>query len=219
MDTPGRATEGGKGKGKARADSTPITSLKWTISPISEGEKCTSAPSTAPLIVRANLDHDHNPRLSVVQASGLTRVFELASVGGAWHLSDSVASFSHDSVASAFATFVLDKHGRELLASPANLQLALAHQSNFDSRDGIEGKGAFTSLWITVNSTTISAYFNIDGPRTAQYEGGDGFETAEICYRSGAPMLMVQARNRQITTFSLPDLVQIARMTFDAAIQ
>lgn len=32
-------------------------------------------------------------------------------------------------------------------------------------------------------------------------------------------MLMVQARNRQITAFSLPDLVQIARMTFDAAIQ
>ncbi|ORY72386.1 hypothetical protein BCR35DRAFT_307654 [Leucosporidium creatinivorum] len=199
VDTPGRATEGGKGKGKARSDSSAITSLKWTISPISE-------------------DHDHNPRLIVVQASGLTRVFELASVGGTWHLSDSISSFSHDSVASSFATFVLDKHGRELLASPANLQLALAHQSNFESRDGIEGKGAFTSLWITVNSTTISAYFNIDGPRTAQYEGGQGFEKAEICYRNGAPVLMVQARNRQITAFSLPDLVQVARMTFDAAI-
>lgn len=39
VDTPGRATEGGKGKGKARSDSSPITSLKWIISPINEGEQ------------------------------------------------------------------------------------------------------------------------------------------------------------------------------------
>jgi hypothetical protein len=103
-------------------------------------------------------DHDRNPRLIVVQASGLTRVFELANVGGGWHLSEKVVSFSHESVSGAFATFVLDKLGNELLANPSNLQHAVAHQASF-SHDNIDVKGALTSLWITVNSSTVSAYF------------------------------------------------------------
>ncbi|KAI5475669.1 WD40 containing SNARE-dependent exocytosis protein [Pseudohyphozyma bogoriensis] len=187
-----------KGKGKAKGDSSPITSLTWCIAAISE-------------------DHDRNPRLIVVQASGATRVYELAQVAGSWLLAEKVASFSHDNAAGAFSTFVIDKYGSEASASPAHLQQALAHQASVSEAD-LDLRGSLTSLWITVNSSTIACYFNIDGPRTALYDGGAGFQRAQIVMKSGCPVLVVAARDRSVTTFSLPDLVQISRGNIMAAL-
>ena len=163
-------------------------------------------------------DHDRNPRLIVVQASGLVRVFELSHVAGTWIFSDSVVSFSHDSVADGFGSFVLDKYGNEVLASSANLQAALAHQASFSQSDDV--KDAFNALWVTVSTRSIAAYYNIDGPRTAVFEDGQaGFEKAMLVMRSGCPVLVVSSRNRSISTFNLPDLVPITRVFFDAAVQ
>lgn len=223
VDSPARPFMGGKSKGKhkLRSDPSPITSLTWTISPTMEGESYErSAPQALadPMTLHVTLDHDHNPRLIVVQASGYVRIFELANVGGSWILADNVISFDHDSVSSTFTSFVLDKTGQELKADPANLQRALSHQNSL-SRDNHEAKGSLTSLWVTVTPNLVSTYFNIDGPRTAQYEERETFESAEIVWRFGCPVLMVASKSRKIYALSLPDLVPVARMAFDAAIQ
>lgn len=175
-----------------------------------------SAPTTIDPFVCA--DRDRNPRLIVVQSSGFVRVFELSHVADTWILSDTVVSFSHDTVANSFGSFVLDKFGNELLASSGNLQAALAHQASFSHSDGV--KGAFNALWIAVSPGSIAAYYNIDGPRTAVFEDGQaGFEKAMLVTRSGCPVLVVSSRNRSISTFSLPDLVPITRVSFEAAVQ
>lgn len=133
-------------------------------------------------------------------------------------MSDTVASFDHDSVSSTFASFVVDKTGQELKADPVNLQRALSYQNSL-SRDTHEAKGSLTSLWITVTPSTISTYFNIDGPRTAQYEEREAFESAELVWRFGCPVLLVASKTRKIYALSLPDLVPVTRMAFEAAIQ
>lgn len=162
------------------------------------------------------IDHDRNPRLIVVHASGATRVFELSPIGTAWHLSESPISFSHDSVANAFKTFVLDRNGNPALANPIQLQAAQAHQNNFTRSE--DTRGAFTSIWITVSPTTVAAYFNIDGPKTASHEDNIGFEKAEVVMRTGCLVLVLVARNRSVTTLSLPELEIITKMTFEAAV-
>lgn len=145
-------------------------------------------------------------------------MFELANVGGGWIISDGVLAFDHDSVAGACETFVIDKFGQELKADPTSLQRALQHQTSY-SRESHEAKGSLTSLWITVTPSMVSVYFNIDGPKTAQYEERDGFQSAKIAWRFGCPVLLVSSKVRNIYALSLPDLSPITRMTFDAAVQ
>lgn len=162
-------------------------------------------------------DHDRTPRLVVVQESGLTRVFELSQVAGTWLLADKVVSFHHDTVAGAFSTFVIDKLGAEAAATPPNLHRALAQQTDYTQAE-LDAKGALTSVWVTVSPTAVGAYFNIDGARTAVFEGA-GFVSASLAVRFGCPVLVVVARNKNITVLSLPDLNQVSRMTFPAELQ
>ncbi|GAA5967332.1 hypothetical protein JCM11641_000514 [Rhodosporidiobolus odoratus] len=190
----------GGANGKARVDASPITALTWTISSIGK-------------------DLDRSPRLLVTQGSGLTRVFELANVGGGWHLSESFHSVQHDSTRGAFATFVLDKHGNPLLANSQQLQLALSHQQAFAAPDHIDARGALTSLWITVSRHRIACFLNIDGPKTAEYEDEHvQFEAATVVQRQGSSALLVQSKDRNLTVLSLPDLSYITRMSFEQSV-
>ncbi|KAK4705891.1 hypothetical protein P7C70_g320, partial [Phenoliferia sp. Uapishka_3] len=189
-------SESGKGKGRAR-DSSPITSLTWAICAIGE-------------------DHDRTPRLIVVQESGYTRVFELSQVAGSWLLTDKVATFHHDSMGGAFSTFVVDKLGAAAVATPGNLSSALSHQTNFSQAE-VDAKGALTSVLVSVSPTAVSVYFNVDGPRTAIFEGA-GFVSASLTVRLGCPVLVVVGRNKNVTVLSLPDLSQVTRMTSQAEI-
>ncbi|GAA5918972.1 hypothetical protein JCM1841_002666 [Sporobolomyces salmonicolor] len=199
VDSPNSPMADIKGKGKQRPDSSSITSLTWTISPIGE-------------------DHDHSPRLIVTQESGLTRVFELANLGGSWHLSEQYASFHHDSTRGAFSTFVLDKFGGQLRANAQGLQHALNRQASF-SVENLDPKGSLTSLWVTAGPRALAVFFNVDGPKLATYEDDTvGFERAIVVGQQDCSVLVVQARNRQISVFSLPDLVQIHRMSFEASV-
>ncbi|BGP30846.1 Lethal(2) giant larvae sro7 [Rhodotorula toruloides] len=189
-----------KGKNKAKFDNSPITALTWTVCAIAE-------------------DHDRSPRLIVSQASGLSRIFELANVGGSWLVSERFASVHHDSTRNAFATFVLDKRGNELVADSQNLQLALNQQATYTSPDNIDPVGALTSLWITVAPTTLACFYNIDGPKTATYEDEHGqFERAAIVRAQGCTALAVQSRNCMLHVFSLPDLQQVSRLRFEATL-
>ncbi|GAA5943126.1 hypothetical protein JCM10213_006219 [Rhodosporidiobolus nylandii] len=201
LDVPSAAAgRADKGKGKLKVDASAITALTWTISPIGE-------------------DLDRSPRLLVTQASGLTRIFELASVGGGWHLSENFASVSHDSTCNAFASFVLDKHGNPLSANAQQLQLALQHQQAFSSPEHLDARGALTSLWVTVSRHTIACFFNIDGPKVAEYEDDKSvFEKAVVVQQQGCSALLVQSTNRMLTVFSLPDLSYVARMSFEASV-
>ncbi|KAK4050912.1 Lethal(2) giant larvae sro7 [Microbotryomycetes sp. JL221] len=191
----------GKGKSKVKPDESPITSLTWTICPTNE-------------------DHDTSPRLIVVQTSGQVRIFELSNLAGSWHVGENPSVFHHDSVAGAFKTFVLDKTGQQLLAEPMALERALAQQAGYVSNSNELTKGSLSSLWITINENLVSCYFNIDGPRTAQFEGGTsaGFLNAQMTTRFGCPVLLVASKHRTITALSLPDLTEITRMSFEAAV-
>lgn len=163
-------------------------------------------------------DHDRNPRLIVIQASGLTRVFELSQIGSSWHLSTTPITFSHDSLRNTFKTFVIDKLGSPIHATPQVLQQALAHQNNISSRTE-DVKGTFSSIWITISPTTISTYFNIDGSRTSIYEDNIGFESAEMVMRLGCLVLVVASKNKSVTIFSVPELLPIFKTTFAASVQ
>ncbi|GAA6050920.1 hypothetical protein JCM3770_002538 [Rhodotorula araucariae] len=187
-------------KGKTKVDASAITAMTWSICAIGE-------------------DHDRSPRLIVTQDSGLTRIFELANIGGTWHLSENYASVQHESTRGALATFVLDKAGNELLANAQNLQLALTHQAAFGAPETFDPTGAITSLWVTVNRTTLACYFNLDGPRTAVYEDEHAeYEKAVIVHMQGCAALVVQSRNCTLSMFSLPDLVHVARAKFDTTL-
>ncbi|KAL8291471.1 hypothetical protein RQP46_002449 [Phenoliferia psychrophenolica] len=180
-------------KGKVKGDSSNISSLTWAICAIGE-------------------DHDRSPRLLAVQDSGLVRAFELSQVAGTWLLSSKVLSFTHENAAGAFATFVLSHLGALASASPANLAHALAQQS----RVGDEAtKGQLANIWVAVTDKVVSVYFNIDGPRTASFEGA-GFVEANVVVRNGCPVLVVVGRNKNITILSLPDLNQVQRFTIPA---
>lgn len=205
----------GNKKGKQKEDPSAITSLVFTVSAIGDGEAPPSSISDNADDIRA--DRDRTPRLIVVQASGTTRVFEFSHVVGDWIVSATPTSFSHDNVAGAFVTFVIDKAGIETNANARNLEAALAHQASFTTID--DGKGALNSIWITVTSTTVAAYANIDGHRTAMYEDRDGFEAAQIIMRFGCPVLAVASRNRSVTILSLPELLMVTKLRFDAAVQ
>ncbi|GEM06712.1 WD40 containing SNARE-dependent exocytosis protein [Rhodotorula toruloides] len=196
----GRSAASEKGKSKAKLDSSPITALTWTVCAIGE-------------------DHDRSPRLVVSQASGLNRIFELANVGGSWLISERFASVHHDSTRNAFATFVIDKRGNELVADSQNIQLALNQQATYASPDNIDPVGALTSLWITVAPTTLACFYNVDGPKTATYEDEHGhFERAAIVRAQGCTALAVQSRNCMLHVFSLPDLQQVSRLRFEATL-
>lgn len=193
------AVDSSKGKGKhgMRADNSPITSHCWTISPCGD-------------------DHDRTPRLIVTQASGAVRVFELGMVAGDWILSEKVAAFSHDSVKGAFGSFVFDAHGNEALAAPMQLQQALNQHSHFSPDDA---RGALTGLWVTASPTNLACYANISSAKVAGYEDRQaGFMHAQVVYRLGSPVLLVSNVHRNVTAFSLPDLKNITRLTFPAAI-
>ncbi|GAA5828420.1 hypothetical protein JCM11251_006237 [Rhodosporidiobolus azoricus] len=186
-------------KGKGKVDGSCISALTWTISPIGD-------------------DLDRSPRLLVTHDSGLTRAFELSNVGGSWHLSDAFASIHHDSTRGAFASFVLDKYGNPLRAGSQELELALARQNSFASQD-VDARGALTSLWVTVNRHTIACFFNIDGLKTAQYEDDQIiFEKAVVVQQQGCSALVVQSTNRMLSVFSLPELRQVARLSFEASV-
>lgn len=154
----------------------------------------------------------------VVQASGLTRVFELSQIGSSWHLSTTPITFSHDSLRNTFKTFVIDRVGSLVQATPQILQQALAHQNNF-SRTEFDAKGSFNSIWITISPSTISTYFNIDGARTNIYEDNIGFESAEMIMRQGCLVLVVASKNKSITIFSVPELSPIYKTSFAASVQ
>ncbi|GAA5852720.1 hypothetical protein JCM8547_002602 [Rhodosporidiobolus lusitaniae] len=200
VDVPGAANDKADKKGKGKVDSTPITAMTWTISPIGE-------------------DHDRSPRLLVTQASGLTRIFELANVGGGWHLSDKFVSVQHDSTRSAFSSFVLDKYGNPLLANSQQLQLAMTHQQAFSSPEHIDARGALNSLWVTVSPHHLACFFNIDGAKTAEYEDDrTTCKKAVVVQQQGSSVLVVQSTNRMLSIFSLPDLLQISRLSFEASV-
>lgn len=165
-------------------------------------------------------DHDRSPRLIVTQESGHTRVFELSNIGGSWYLSENFVSVQHDSTRGAFATFVLDKGGNELVADAQNLQVALTHQAALGTVESYDPAGAITTLWVTVNRTTLACYANLDGPRTALYEDEYAqFEKAVVVHAQGCAALVVQSRNCTLSMFSLPDLSYIARAKFDTTLQ
>ncbi|GAA6059605.1 hypothetical protein JCM10212_005104 [Sporobolomyces blumeae] len=194
------ASEHSKGKGKQKVDDSSISSLTWTISPIGE-------------------DGDHSPRLIVTQDSGNTRIYELANLGGPWHLNETFVSVQHDSTRGAFSTFVLDKYGAELVADGTALQRALDHQSSFSSQATVEARGALTALWVTASPRALSVFFNVDGPKVASYEDElVEFERAVVVRKQDCAVLVTQARNRQISVFSLPDLSRILRMTPEASL-
>lgn len=116
-------------------------------------------------------------------------------------------------MAGAFASFVVDRQGTEILASPTNLQAALGSQASFSVDDV---KGAFNALWITVSPTTIATYYNIDGPRTAVFEEASAaFESAVLATRGGKQVVIACAKNRSIRIFSLPNLTEIKKLMFD----
>ncbi|GAA5823542.1 hypothetical protein JCM5353_006298 [Sporobolomyces roseus] len=199
FDGPHSQTVDHKGKGKHRADNSSISSLTWTITAIGE-------------------DGDHSPRLIVTHDSGLTRIFELANLGGGWRLNEKFASIQHDSTRSAFATFVLDKFGNELPADGPALQRALDHQASFSARN-YEAKGSLMAVWVTASPRSLSVFYNIDGPKIASYEDDRVlFEKAVVVRKQDCSVLITQARNRQISVFSLPELVQISRMSPEASI-
>ncbi|GAA6001980.1 hypothetical protein JCM10207_003022 [Rhodosporidiobolus poonsookiae] len=199
VDVPNAAGRGDKGKGKSKVDASRITALTWTISAIGE-------------------DRDRSPRLLVTQESGLTRVFELANVGGGWHLSDSFASIHHDSTRGAFASFVLDKAGNPLHANAQNLQLAITHQQAFAAAENIDARNALTSLWVTVNRKTLAVFFNIDGSKVAEFEDEQArFEKAAIVQQQGCSVLLVQSANH-LTLFALPDLRYITRLSLETTV-
>lgn len=155
----------------------------------------------------------------VTHDSGLTRIFELANLGGGWHLNEKFASIQHDSTRSAFATFVLDKFGNALLADGPALQRALDHQAAFSARN-FEAKGSLMAVWVTASARSLSVFYNIDGPKIASYEDDRVlFEKAVVVRKQDCSVLVTQARNRQISVFSLPELVQISRMIPEASIQ
>lgn len=209
-------------KGKGKVDASPITVLTWTISPIGEGlSSILSAFSPFAHSRFLPADLDRSPRLLVTQASGLTRVFELSNVGGSWLLNENPVFIQHsDSGANAFASFVLDKHGNPLEATSQQLQLATSQQQAFQSPEHVDARGALTSLWITVSRHTIACLYNIDGPKTAEYEDErTTFEKAMVVHQQGSSVLLVQSTNRMLSIFSLPDLVQIARLSFEASVQ
>ncbi|GAA5898928.1 uncharacterized protein JCM6883_003474 [Sporobolomyces salmoneus] len=188
-----------KGKGKHKVDSTSISSLTWTISAIGE-------------------DGDHSPRLIVTHDSGLTRIFEVANLGGSWHLNQNFASCQHDSTRGAFATFVLDKYGNELPADGPSLQRALDHQASFSAHNH-EAKGSLMALWVTASPRSLSVFYNIDGPKIASYEDDRVvFERAVVVRKQDCSVLVTQAKNRQVSVFSLPELIQISRMSPDASV-
>ncbi|KDE03147.1 hypothetical protein MVLG_06342 [Microbotryum lychnidis-dioicae p1A1 Lamole] len=195
-DDPTILSYGKKGKSKTKPDTSTVTSLKWTVSAVGE-------------------DHDRQPRLIVTQASGTTRIFEMANVAGGWVVSEGPVTFQHDSVKNAIATFVLDPLGNELLADPLRLQQAMNQQFAPSHKNG-----GFSSLWVVVTPMVISAYFNINGPRTAQYEDdtASAFESAAVVLKDGCPVLIATTRLRTVVAFSLPSLTQITRMSFEAAI-
>ncbi|GAA5939650.1 uncharacterized protein JCM15063_005244 [Sporobolomyces koalae] len=188
-----------KGKGSHKVDASNISSLAWTISAMGQ-------------------DGDHSPRLIVTHDSGLTRIFELANLGGSWHLNESFASVHHESTRSAFATFVLNQFGHDLPADGPALQRALDHQASFSARNH-EVKGALTALWVTASPRSIAVYFNIDGAKIASYEDDRvEFERAAVIHKQDCAVLVTQAKNRQISVFSLPDLTRISRMSPEASV-
>ncbi|GAA5990640.1 hypothetical protein JCM5350_001338 [Sporobolomyces pararoseus] len=188
-----------KGKGKHKVDTSCISSLAWTISAIGE-------------------DGDHSPRLIVAHDSGLTRIFEVANLGGSWHLNQNFVSCQHDSTRGAFSTFVLDKFGNELPADGPALQRAIDHQASFSARN-IEAKGSLMALWVTASPRALSVFYNIDGPKIASYEDDHVvFERAVVVQKQDCSVLVTQAKNRQVSVFSLPGLNQISRMSPDASI-
>ncbi|SCV67903.1 BQ2448_5514 [Microbotryum intermedium] len=195
-DDPTILSYGKKGKSKAKPDASSVTSLRWTVTAIGD-------------------DHDRQPRLIATQASGTIRVFEMANVAGGWIVSEGPISFQHDSAKNTIASFVLDPLGNELLADPLRLQQAMDQQFAPSHENG-----GFSSLWVAVAPTLISAYFNINGPRTAQYEGDNAsaFESASVVLKDGFPVLIATTRLRTIVAFALPSLAQITRMSFEAAI-
>ncbi|GAA6012247.1 hypothetical protein JCM8202_003257 [Rhodotorula sphaerocarpa] len=195
FESPKPTAPSGRSKSKKPVEGAPIASLTWSICPVGN-------------------DHDRSPRLLVTDVSGLTRIFEMANVGGAWHVSSEHLSISHDSTRGVVASFVIDKGGDEMLANSQNLQLAEAYQSRpFDAALGP------SSLWIVLNRTTISCYFNIDGPKTAEFtEEREWFESAAIVRQQGCAALAVQSRHCAMHLFSLPDLQQITRFKFDTTL-
>ena len=151
----------------------------------------------------------------VTQESGLTRVFEVANVGGSWHISSQPVPVAHDSARGAVASFVIDKAGDELLADAQRLQLSQAYQGQ-----ALDASGAPASLWIVVTRTSASCYYNVDGPKIAEYvDERERFEKAVIVHQQGCAALIVQSRSCAMYTFSLPDLQQVSRMKFETTLQ
>lgn len=210
-----------RSKGKGKVDQSIITNLNWTISAIGEGEFIFVSLTlyTIPLTFYFILsDHDRNPRLIVVQASGLTRVYELAQIGSNWHLNSNPVTFHHNSLTNTFKTFVIDRVGSQLTATPQNLQLAVAHQNNYSRSE--DARGSFSSVFLAISNNTITCHFNISGSRTALYEDNNiGFEKAELVTRQGCLVLVVVSRNRSVSIFSVPDLVPIHKMAIPSALQ
>ena len=162
-------------------------------------------------------DHDRSPRLLVVQDSGLVRAFELSQVAGTWLLSSKPSNFIHSDAAGAFHSSVLTHLGSLSSASPTNLAHALAQQSRMMT--DVEAKGQLANIWLVVTEKAVSVYFNVDGPRTASFEGSGGFVEARVVVRSGCPVLILVGRNKNITVLSLPDLNEVTRFTMPAEVQ
>lgn len=76
------------------------------------------------------------------------------------------------------------------------------------------------AVWVTASARSLSVFYNIDGPKIASYEDDRVlFEKAVVVRKQDCSVLVTQARNRQISVFSLPELVQISRMIPEASIQ
>lgn len=110
---------------------------------------------------------------------------------------------------------MIDKAGDELLADAQRLQLSQAYQGQ-----ALDASGAPASLWIVVTRTSASCYYNVDGPKIAEYvDEREHFEKAVIVHQQGCAALIVQSRSCAIYTFSLPDLQQVSRMKFETTLQ
>lgn len=195
------ASSGKKGKGKSKPgpkETSPITSLTWTICPTNE-------------------DSEKSLRLLVTHATGSSFVFEVAHVVGEWILSDRILFTKHEASAKSFQTFVLDRLGSLLSASQSALQMVLAQQSQPDEQS-LEARGSIGCLWITVSPTDVAVYMNVTGPKSASFEGR-AFTFAGVVWNQGCPVLAVASQDGSITILSLPDLSFITKTQIPSALQ
>jgi hypothetical protein len=147
------------------------------------------------------------------------RILTLSHVVGNWILVDGTCtSYTPDSIAGAFAVFPINSYGNPLITTTLFLQNFISLQSHSNSPHSSPTREAVPSLLVTVSPGKIACYFGIDGPRVFLSEGRR-FEKAEIVRIYGGAVLVIVSSDREISYFSLPDLIPIDKVRIEASLQ